>query len=246
LAFLAVGLVASTKIGGGGDLHNMDMFLIGLLFAGAVAWQNGGSEWIQNGGGIPAVLKIVIVVLLVNSSIGPLFEMRSYSFGEDAFRLKILSDAPREVDLGMLPTQTEVDSALEIIQTEVDNAKPRGEILFMDQRQLLTFGYITGVPLVPDYEKKLVMNQALSGNSVYFDAFYADLAAQRFSLIVTEPLRTPIKDSSFQFGEENNAWVQWVAIPVLCYYEPVETIKTVNVQILVPNENTEDCSSILP
>jgi hypothetical protein len=246
LAFLVVGLVASTKIGGGGDLHNMDMFLIGLLFAGAVAWQNGGSEWIQNGGMIPAVMKIVIVVLLVNSSIGPLLEMRSYDFGEDAFRLKILSDAPREIDLGMLPTQTKVDSALDTIQSEVDKAKLKGEVLFMDQRQLLTFGYIKDVPFVPDYEKKLLMNQALSENAVYFDAFYADLAAQRFSLIITEPLRTPIKDSSFQFGEENNAWVQWVAIPVLCYYQPVETIKTVNVQLLVPNENTEDCSSILP
>jgi hypothetical protein len=246
LAFLAVGLVASTKIGGGGDLHNMDMFLIGLLFTGAVAWQNGGGDWIQNDMMIPAVMKIVIVVLLVNSSIGPLLEMRSYRFGEDSYRLKILSDAPREIDLGMLPTQPEIDSALGTIQAEVDKAKLKGEVLFMDQRQLLTFGHITNVPFVPDYEKKLLMNQAMSENSVYFDAFYADLAAQRFSLIVTEPLRTPIKDSSFQFGEENNAWVQWVAIPVLCYYEPVETIRTVNVQLLVPNENTEECSSILP
>ena len=49
LAFLVVGLVASVKIGGGGDLHNMDMFLIGLLFTSALAWQNGGSDWIQNG-----------------------------------------------------------------------------------------------------------------------------------------------------------------------------------------------------
>ena len=35
-AFLTVGLIASTKIGGGGDLHNTDMFLIGLLFAAAI------------------------------------------------------------------------------------------------------------------------------------------------------------------------------------------------------------------
>jgi hypothetical protein len=33
LAFLVVGLIVSTKIGGGGDLHNLDMFLIGIFFA---------------------------------------------------------------------------------------------------------------------------------------------------------------------------------------------------------------------
>ncbi len=246
LAFLLVGLVASTKIGGGGDLHNMDMFLIGLLFTSALAWQNGGSDWIQNGKMIPSVMKIVIVALLVNSSIVALLEMRSYGFGDDLFRLKTLSDAPNESNLDMLPTQSEIDAALETIQVEVDKAKLQGDVLFIDQRQLLTFGYITGVPLVPEYEKKLLMNQALSGNAAYFDGLYADLAVQRFSLIITEPLRTPIKDSSFQFGEENNAWVEWVAAPVLCYYEPLKTMKTVNVQLLVPIKKVEDCSSQLP
>jgi hypothetical protein len=38
-AFLGVGLIVSTKIGGGGDLHNLDMFLIGLVFAAALAWK---------------------------------------------------------------------------------------------------------------------------------------------------------------------------------------------------------------
>jgi hypothetical protein len=246
LAFLAVGLVASTKIGGGGDLHNMDMFLIGLLFTGALAWQNGGSDWIQNVSVIPGLMKIVIIALIVNSSIGPLLEMRSYNLGKDTSWLKTLSDAPNENSMEMLPTQAEVDSALQLIQSEVDKAKLQGEVLFMDQRQLLTFGQTTNVPLVAEYEKKLLMNQALSGDAAYFKGFYADLASQRFSLIISEPLRTPIKDSSFQFGEENNAWVKWVSAPVLCYYEPLTTIKAVNVQILVPNKNAVDCSSVLP
>jgi hypothetical protein len=224
----------------------MDMFLIGLLFAGAIAWQNGGSDWIQNNQVIPSLMKIVVVALIVNSSIGPLLEMRSFSFGEEASWLKTLSDAPSESALEMLTTQAEVDSALQLIQAEVDKAKLQGEVLFIDQRQLLTFGQIRNVPLVPDYEKKLLMNQALSENAAYFEGFYADLASQRFSLIITEPLRTPIKDSSFQFGEENNAWVKWVAAPVLCYYEPLTTIKSVNVQFLVPTQNAVDCSSVLP
>jgi hypothetical protein len=116
----------------------------------------------------------------------------------------------------------------------------------MDQRQLLTFGNITGIPLVPDYEKKLLMNQALSSNAAYFQDYYRDLAAKRFSLIITEPLRTPVQDSSYQFGEENNAWVKWVANPTLCYYEPLDTLKTVRVQLLVPKQGEVDCSAALP
>jgi hypothetical protein len=81
---------------------------------------------------------------------------------------------------------------------------------------------------------------------VYFQDFYQDLADQRFSLIISEPLRTPAQDSSFQFGEENNAWVKWVSIPLLCYYEELDTLKTVKVQLLIPKPNPEDCSAALP
>jgi len=191
-------------------------------------------------------MKIVIVLLLVNSSISPLLELRSFGFGEEAPSLMILSDIASESDLEMLPTESEIDFALQTIQQEVDKAKLQGDVLFLDQRQLLTFGYIKDVPLIPDYEKKLLMNQALSGDATYFDGFYADLAAQRFSLIISEPLHTPIQDTSFQFGEENNAWVKWVSGPILCYYEPLTTIKTVRVQLLIPKKITTDCSSILP
>ena len=172
--------------------------------------------------------------------------MRPFDFGEDATRLMTLSDITSKSDLEMLPTQSEIDSALQTIQQEADKAKLQGDVLFLDQRQLLRFDYIKGVPLVPDYEKKVLMNYALSGNAVYFDGFYADLAAHRFSLIISEPLHTPIQDTSFQFGEENNAWVKWVSGPILCYYEPLTTIKTVRVQLLVPSKNKTDCSSILP
>jgi hypothetical protein len=125
-------------------------------------------------------------------------------------------------------------------------AKTKGEVLFMDQRQLLTFGYITDVPLVPDYDKKLLIDQAMGSNDAYFRLFYADLAAQRFSLIISDPLRTPIKDNQYGFGEENNAWVQWVAKPVLCYYEEKDTLMDVHVELLVPKQVINDCSNSLP
>jgi hypothetical protein len=80
----------------------------------------------------------------------------------------------------------------------------------------------------------------------YFRELYADLAAKRFSLIISEPLRAPIKDSSYQFGEENNAWVDWVVRPVLCYYDEIERYRSTQIQLLVPKQGEVDCSEELP
>ncbi|MBK8781519.1 MAG: hypothetical protein IPO22_06875 [Anaerolineales bacterium] len=242
LAFLAVGLVASTKIGGGGDLHNMDMFLIGLAFTGLIAWYNGGREAILNPSQLPVWMKVVIVAALVIPALGPWRQMRSFQYGEQATALAVLADAPDEKSLDLLPSDEKINRALEKIQDASTVAvEEGGEVLFLDQRQLLTFGYIKGIPLVPQYEKKVLMNEALSGNAEYFQTFYNDLAAHRFSLIVSEKLFTPIKDSSFEFGEENNAWVTWVTKPLLCYYQEASTQKEVGVQLLIPRETPVDC-----
>jgi hypothetical protein len=244
-----VGLVASTKIGGGGDLHNLDMFLIGLMFTAVLAWYNGGREFILNGNSLPGWIKGIIILSLIIPALGPWRQMRSYNYGERSLSLVSLTGAPDEKSLELLPSQEKVDIALQTIQEEVALARLKGgEVLFIDQRQLLTFGYVTGIPLVPEYEKKVLMNEALGSNRAYFETFYTDLAAHRFVLIVSELLRTPIKDSSFQFGEENNAWVTWVANPILCYYKEKTTLRKVGVQLLVPMKPHEqgDCSSQLP
>ena len=247
LAFLVVGLIVSTKIGGGGDLHNLDMFLIGLMFVSGIAWQKGGDEWLTNIELSPVWIKAILVLLLALPGLQSLRDMRSFSYLEDVSWLSILTDVPNDNSLEMYPSNGTIDFSLAAVREEVALAQSQGgEVLFMDQRQLLTFGYISDVILVPEYEKKMLMNEALSGNLNYFEPFYADLAAHRFSLIVSEPLRTPIKDSSYQFGEENNAWVEWVANPILCYYEEKIILKEVGVQLLVPRSEQTDCSSQLP
>jgi hypothetical protein len=81
---------------------------------------------------------------------------------------------------------------------------------------------------------------------VYFDAFYKDLAAHRFSLIVSDPMRTPIRGSDYGFGEENDAWVKWVTKPVLCYYEERDTLTNVHVELLAPRKVPIDCTGSLP
>jgi len=246
LAFLIVGLIVSTKIGGGGDLHNMDMFLIGVLFAAVIAWENGGRQWLREIDTSPILVKGALVFLLVIPGIQPLSALRSNRFAEDSSWLVTLTDVSDGKFLEMLPAQDEVDDIMQTIEREVAKAKPQGEVLFMDQRQLLTFGYVENVPLVPEYEKKVLMNAAMGAEATYFQTLYADLAARRFSLIISEPLRAPVKDSSYQFGEENNAWVQWVVKPVLCYYDEIETFRSAQIQLLVPKQGDIDCSSELP
>lgn len=245
LAFLAVGLVASTKIGGGGDLHNMDMFLIGVAFTVFIAWLNGAKEAVL-GGEMPVSMRFVLIAALVIPAIVPWRQLRSFSYGDEIESIKVLTDTPDKKAFDMLPDSATINTALEEIQAEVDYAKEFGDILFIDQRQLLTFNYIQGVTLIPEYEKKMLMNEALSGHADYFSGFYQNLASQRFSLIITEPLRTPVKDNTYEFGEENNAWVKWVSIPVLCYYEEIQTYKEVNLMLLVPRPVPDDCSQYMP
>ncbi len=246
LAFFVVGVVVSTKIGGGGDLHNLDMFLIGLVFVAAAMWKVGGDSWFMNIQQSSVLLRVLAVALLAVPAIQPLMEMRPISFAEDANWLAVLSDVQRPRDLGSLPSQATVTASLEDLRRAVQEAQTHGPVLFMDQRQLLTFGYISNVELIPDYEKKRMMDEALSGSAAYFEPFYRDLANHRFSLIISSPLRTPIKDSEYGFGEENNAWVRWVAKPVLCYYSEQDTLADVKVELLVPRSTPVDCSSTIP
>jgi hypothetical protein len=246
LAFLAVGLVISTKIGGGGDLHNLDMFLIGLLFAAALAWRAVGDEWIPSTSASRPWLRTVLVLAIAIPAFQPLMALRPISFASDEDWLVTLTDVARPKDLGSLPAEDAMASDLGKLRAAVGVAKTKGDVLFMDQRQLLTFGYIQDVELVPEYEKKQMMDEALSGNRAYFDAFYKDLATHRFSLIVSDPLRTPIRGSDYGFGEENDAWVKWVTKPVLCYYEEQDTLTNVHVELLAPRQIPIDCSGVLP
>ena len=247
LAFLVVGLIVSVKIGGGGDLHNMDMFILGLMFAGAIAWRNGGHEWIRQISQSPAWVRTVIILLIVLPAFQSLLGLMPISINEDMRWVMTLADIhPTGPMPELLPSERDTEKSLNDIRTAVELASTQGNVLFMDQRQLLTFGYVKNVPLIPDYDKKVLINQAMSANASYFSEFYQDLADQRFSLIITNPLHEKIQTGLNPFGEENNSWVTWVSTPVLCYYEPLETLKKVTVQLLVPRQDTSGCEQKLP
>ena len=216
MATLIVGLVASVKIGGGSNLHNMDMFLLtlaiiaGLIFKGRkeIPWKT----WL-----IPVQALLFLAIIIPAWS------------------------AIREGEPLRLPLVDYVRKRITNIQHQVTVEKTKGEVLFMDQRQLLTFGYIRDVTLVPEYEKKYVMDMAMGNNKEYFEVFYNDLAQKRFALIVSEPLRLVEKGQINSFGEENNAWVTWVSNPILCYYKPIKTWIPIKVQLLIPRWAPVDC-----
>jgi len=211
-AFLAVGLVASIKIGGGADLHNMDMFLIGILLLASVAWPKFLAFLRENRKPLlPRLVGYIVLlapILLSISSAGPV----------------------------LLPSEEKVAATLLVIQEEVANAKEDGEVLFMDQRQLLTFDFVREVILVFDYEKKFLMDNAMSYDGDFFALFVEDLSSHRFSLIITERLFLSTGDTDKPFPEENDAWVTWVSVPLLKYYRILKDFKAVGIQLLVPRE----------
>ena len=223
--FLAVGLIASLKIGGGNNLHNLDMFLISMLMLTALFWRQGSWQWLQRRSWSTVEQGVALALVTV-----PLYFAFLYA-------------SPRRI-----PEEHYWRPALEAVQQAVHDAHAQGgSVLFLDHRQLLTFGFVEPVPLIPEYEKKYMMDQAMAGNREYFEQYYRDLASHRFALIVSEPLVVRWEEErEHNFASENNAWVKWVAAPTLCYYEPKATFKAVGLQLLVPREGHVDCRDVLP
>lgn len=219
LIFFIVGLIASVKAGGGNNLHNFDMFFIWLFWIFALAIKPYDTSSLVTILNHSTLVKTCCFLLVITPTIPSILAIR-----------------PLE-----LHPEDKINNIIVRIQQEVEKAKHNGEILFMDQRQLLTFGYIKGVNLVPEYDKKYLMDKALEGDQSYFDSFYSDLAHHRFSLIITNPLRVQYsdeKETDYGFSEENDLWVKWIAEPVLTYYEPLETYgKGRRVQLLVPKKS---------
>jgi hypothetical protein len=78
------------------------------------------------------------------------------------------------------------------------------------------------------------MDFAMAADEDYFHAFYEDISNHRFVLIVNEPINIISRGLEYSFGEENDAYVKWVAAPLLCAYEPLYTSQAVALELLVP------------
>ncbi|NCP87733.1 MAG: hypothetical protein CO094_08185 [Anaerolineae bacterium CG_4_9_14_3_um_filter_57_17] len=219
LAVLFAGsLVVSVKIGGGGDLHNMDAFA--ALFSLVGAWVIGGRAnpfYPLH----PVTYPVTPWPVTAFALILPL-------------GLLLPSLAPREnFDLKW------AGQNLAQLKSAVENAP--GPVLFINERQLVAFGLVN-VPMSAEYEAVTLMEMAMSGNNPYLNRFYSDLRAHRFALIVAGKQNLGVKDDG-AFAEENNVWNTRVAPYILCYYEPTLTLEPGQgkIQVFVPRLSPGVC-----
>lgn len=217
----AGGLLVSVKIGGGSNLHNMDAYL--------VLWMIVGTSLAL---GPPS-----------NPSSAPMTLARMPSIGHLAFAVGI----PLCFVLGSGRPFVHRDAAvaaesLTIIRDETQQAARRGErVLFISQRHLITFGWITSVPLEPEYETVFLSEMAMAENGTYLDTFHAALREHQFGLIVSDRLTSAFQGRSRPFGEENDARVREVSLPLLCSYDILYRFDQPRVDLLVPKSEEAAC-----
>jgi len=215
------GLIVSVKIGGGGDLHNMDAFLVLLaLIATAFFTEHVAGEDEPNPAWGQIPWPVIVAVLLVPLS----FALPHIRFFYQYDPIKAESDIQK----------------LQLAASEAVNKE--GEVLFVTERQLLTFDMLTNIPLTPEYEQVELMEMAMSGNREYLEQYYSDLNNHRFAVIIAEKQKF-IQQTKNAFIEEDNAWVRYVGAPLLCAYKPIESLSSTNVQIFVPRPSQPSCKN---
>ena len=207
------GLVVSVKIGGGADLHNMDAYFVSILLVGTTALAR---EFEPD-----SPRKHLCGVWLFSATLVlAWFILRGQgSFGYDKV------------------TTTAQLNALQAQSTRV--AEAGDEVLFISQRHLLAVGLIEDIPLIPEYEKDVLMEMVMSRNGAYMGKFYKDLHDQRFGLIVIDPQKDSLLAEKRSFGAENNIWTLKVTRPLWCYYEQEDVIG--GIELYIPRTEPLDC-----
>jgi hypothetical protein len=213
------GLIVSTKIGGGGDLHNMDAYLIlGALIGCYLFFGRESSEHEGQPERAQAWTTIALAVVIP----------------------AIFSLAALPIQLSVRYQPAVVEDDLSALHHTVVELSQEGDVLFISERHLLSLKYFRDIRLVPEYETLTLMEMAMSDNRPYLDHFYADLRNHRFSgIVVRKPVLVVKSDEPF--AEENNAWVNLVATVLVCEYQPILTLDSVDVQVYVPNQAAVNC-----
>lgn len=214
LILLAGGLVVSVKIGGGSNLHNLDAYLVLLWLAGAYAWYGA----LEPDAPRPRPLHT--------------FEPLAWAVLAMPLSIALILGAP------YTPRDLAADRAdLDKLRRALADAP--GEVLFITQRQLLTFNEVEGIALQPDYEVVFLMEMVMGNNQPYLQEFYQRLESHQYAYIISGSLSLSTKGRQFPFGEENDVWNARVNQPLWCTYAPVLTLKRLDVQVLAPRQ--ENC-----
>jgi hypothetical protein len=219
-ALFAGSAVVSTKIGGGGDLHNMDTYavmvgIVGLYFVGSRVQPEASQTSLQVHSFPVFAVALVIPLLILIPMLGP---YPKYNESSNQRAHQQLVDVVNEIG-------------------------KEGPVLFISDRQMVALGEVN-VPLVYDYEVVTLMEMAMSGNQAYLNQFYDDLSNHRFAAIISGRQNLNIKLEG-SFAEENNVWNKNVAPYILCYYESNGTIEAdqTRLEIYVPRTQSVDCPS---
>jgi len=220
LAVFAIGgIIVSVKIGGGGDLHNLDAFLVFYaLITSSICLNMYASQSGDKKQDFHFPLFTLFPILFV-----PLFFTLQYG---GSWNIKDIQSQNAEVQL--------IQKAIDSISTTRS-----GSILLISERQLLTFGALKDVDLVPDYEKVFLMEMVMANNKPYLELFHEKLQEETYSAIIVDSLSEVYQKKNESFWVENNLWVDQVIIPLLLYYEPVYSLHEGTVNVLIPRGNEE-------
>jgi hypothetical protein len=249
LILFAGGLVVSVKIGGGSNLHNLDAYFCLLLVITSfiifdryspdqqvfIGWKRMSS--VPTDKDSPSRVNVRIDKVWNDKSLTLQNIMLSLALLVPVYSAFMSSGNPRPI-----VTQEQISKDLVTISDYAQSATERGgEVLFITNRHLLTFKYVDGVLLVPEYEKVFLMEMAMAGDPLYLERFHKDLKTKRFKLIISDPLFRKIKDRTDVFGEENNVWVREVARKINCYYRVERRLDFINIYLLVPRSGSDKC-----
>jgi hypothetical protein len=210
LAFYGAGMVVSIKIGAGSNLHNLDTFI--FLFAVVASYifmDRFTPDEQRQPATIPQWLLLLIAIVPVTFAAG--FLQPFYRYDRDAVR-----------------------SSLTEVQQLVNEYAPQGQVLFLAERQLLTFDELQVKSFEALYEKFFLMEMVMANNQPYLSQFYEGLQNHRYPLIVSPTILFNYQDRSHNFSEENNMYIDRVTQPLTQYYRTLQDFPALGVTLLIP------------
>ncbi len=219
-ALLAGGLLVSTKIGGGNDIHNLDAF--GMLLVLLAAMALAGGFGLRPAQPLRLPWGWVLALVLVPAFFANLQLATVTAYQPESWRV-----------------------ALRGIQAAVDAGNAAGKpVLFISQRQLPAMGYITGVEMPGLYDREDLMEMAMSDDAAVLEDFAGKLKAHTWSAIVVDELIFTYKGTADAFGYEHNAWSKWVIKPILCHYQLQQVYPNEKAAVYVPRQGQPSCPTL--
>jgi len=220
LSILGAGsTVVSLRAGGGYDFHNYDTLLVVLLIIGI--YSGLGSLSLDN---ITADQKTILLDIRV---ICMLFCLPVFFLAKNI---------PHHI--GYPDSSNNTQTIRDINQTIEDKASNTADIvLFIDFRQFIVYRLVNSTQIYIPYEKIELMEMAMANNKYYFEEFQANIRNRKFALIVSKPLHgVIIRAYTDPYWYENNVWAEYVASPILQYYEPIYLNNDSRVVIYAPKK----------